>query len=311
MTRRIVRRLIGIVAVVAIAISATFVLVIALPADPARILVGPHATPATLARVRAHYCLDRGVVTKYGCFVGRIARGDLGTSLRSRRPVASIIADRAAATAQLALAALALQLALAVPLAVAAARWRGRWSGSAIEVAITIAQSTPAFVLGPLLLYLVGFQLGWLPLSGQGSGTADRLRHLVLPAATLALTGMATQIRVLREELIGSLASDHVRAARARGLSERAVVWRHGLVPALGPFVTVVGLDLGALLGGAIVVESVFAWPGLGRETMQAVADLDIPVILGITLVAAIAVCVANLAADLVAAWLDPRATEP
>lgn len=311
MTRRIVLRLLGIVAVVIATVSAAFVLVIALPADPARTLVGPHATPETLARVRAHYCLDRGVVTRYGCFVGRLARGDLGRSLRSRRAVSSIIADRAAATAQLAVAALALQLALAVPLAIGAARRRDRWSGSIIEGAITIAQSTPAFVLGPLLLYLVGFRLGWLPLGGQGSGAIDRLRHLALPAITLAVTGLAAQVRVLRDELVVTLASDHVRAARARGLSERAVVWRHALRPALAPFVTLAGLDLGALLGGAIVVESVFAWPGLGRETMLAVADLDLPVILGITLVAAIAVSVANLAVDLINARLDPRSRDP
>ena len=306
MTRRIVVRLLGVVAVVIATVSAAFVLVIALPADPARTLVGPHASAETLARVRAHYCLDRGVVARYGCFVGRIARGDLGHSLRSRRPVAHLIADRAAATAQLAIAALALQLLLAVPLAIAAARRTDRPAGALVETLLTIAQSTPAFVLGPLLLYLVGFQLGWLPLGGHGSGV-DRLRHLALPALTLAITGLAAQVRVLRDELRLTLASDHVRAARARGLSERAIVWRHALRPALGPFIAVAGLDLGALLGGAIVVESIFAWPGLGRETLLAVADLDLPVILGITLVAALAVSLASLAADLIHAWLDPR----
>lgn len=308
MIGRIARRLAGLAAVLAATVTVTFALVIALPADPARAVAGPHATPETLARVRAHYCLDRGVAGRYACFVGRVARGDLGASLRTRRPVADLLVDRGALTAQLATAALALQLALAVPLAVWSARRAGRWPAAAADGALTLAQSTPAFVLGPLLLYLVGYRLGWLPIGGAGHGLGGRAAHLVLPALTLALTGLAAPVRLLRDELCASLAADHVRAARARGLPERTVVWRHALRPALAPLVAAVGLELGALLGGALVVETVFAWPGLGRETALAVADLDLPVLLGVALVAALAVGLANLAADLVASRLDPRA---
>lgn len=306
MIAALARRALAMLAVVAVTVSVAFALVVALPADPARALVGPRASPETLARVRAHYCLDRGLLGRYGCFVGRLARGDLGESLRSRRPVATLIGERAVASAQLAGAALALQLATALPLAAWAAR-RRTWL---VELGLTVGHSVPAFVLGPLLIYLVGFELGWLPLGGHGGGGLDRVRHLALPAITLALATLPASVRLLRDQLTAQLAADHVRAARARGVSARAVVWRHALRPALRPWLAFQGVELGALVGGAIVVEAAFAWPGLGRETMLAVRDLDLPVLLGVTLVSALAVTSANALADALAWWLDPRADD-
>lgn len=291
--------------------TATFALVAAIPADPQRVMLGQNADPATVERARAHYCLDEGVVVQYGCWLARLARGDLGESHHSKRPVAELLWDRAWPTAQLALAAIFLQLLIGVPLGVLGAARRGRWPARAAELFELVAQSAPSFVVGTVLLYVVAYRWDLLPLGGYGEGGWDRLRHLVLPAATLATIGIAYYARVIRAELEDVLGADYIRTARAKGLPERAVILRHGLRSALGPLVTLVGLDLGVLLGGAFVVEQIFAWPGLGREALQAIFLLDLPVILGAVLVSAVAIAIANLAADLVQAWLDPRLREP
>lgn len=303
----LVRRLAWSAVVVWFVVSAAFAMVMAIPADPARTLMGPHADAETLERVRAHYCLDGGIAEQYGCFVGNIARGDLGKSLRTGRPVADVIASRAWPTVQLALAAIALQLVIAVPLGVWAAVRRNRWPDAATGVIALVGQSAPTFFVATLLVYGLAFVGGWFPIAGYGDGGWDRLHHLVLPATTLATVGVAYYARVLRAEMIEQLGADYVRTARAKGVPERRVIARHALRNALGPLVTLVGLDLGMLLGGAVVTETVFAWPGLGREVLQAILDLDIPLILGVTLVAAIAIVIVNLLVDLAYAWLDPR----
>ncbi|HEX7841959.1 MAG TPA: ABC transporter permease [Kofleriaceae bacterium] len=311
MIRAIVRRLAWMIAVVWFVVTATFLVTVAIPADPAKALLGPHATPEAIERVRAHYCLDRGALAQYGCWISRVAHGDLGESYRSKRAVTAIIADRIWPTAQLALAAIALQLVLGVPLGIAAALRRGRWQDHGVQVASSIAQSVPAFFAGMLLLYLFAYRWGWFPISGYGTGGWDRLAHLALPATTLAVVGVAYYARVVRSELVEVLREDYVRTARAKGLPERAVIGRHALRNALGPLITLVGLDLGVLLGGGVVIELIFAWPGLGREVLQAIFEVDIPLILGVVLVGAIAIAVANLVADLVQLWLDPRLRDP
>jgi peptide/nickel transport system permease protein len=288
-------------------VTATFAMTMWLPADPAKSALGPHATPATLARFSEHYCLDRGALVQYGCYVGNIARGDLGESFRSKREVAEIIADHAWPTVQLALAAIALQLVIGVPLGVIAAVRRGRWPDRATGLVNVIAQSAPTFFVGTLLLYLGAYRLGWFPIGGYGEGVLDRLHHLVLPAATLATIGIAYYTRLVREAMIDALGEDYVRTARAKGVGERRVVLRHALRNALGPLVALVGLDLGVLLGGAVVTEAIFAWPGLGRELLQAVLEIDIPLILGVVVVSAIAIAVASLLVDLALLVLDPR----
>jgi peptide/nickel transport system permease protein len=301
------RRIGWTIAVVWFVVSATFVITAAIPADPARALLGPHATEDALVRVRAHYCLDRGLAGQYGCWLDRLAHGDLGESYRSKRAVTAIIADRIWPTAQLALAAIALQLVIGVPLGIVAAIRRRRWPDVAATLVGLIGQSAPPFFVGTVLLYVVAYRWGWLPLSGYGSGVWDRLAHLVLPAMTLAAAGVAYYARVLRSELIDVLREDHIRTARAKGLSERAVIGRHALRNAAGPLVTLIGLDLGVLLGGAVVIELIFAWPGLGREILQATLEVDIPLIVGVVLITAVAIAVANLLVDLTAPWIDPR----
>jgi len=307
MTRFVLRRLAWTVAVVWFVVTATFVLLAAIPADPLDAMLGPHANADTRAAAAEHYCLDRGVAGQYGCFVGDLARGDLGTSYRTNRPVASLLAERAWPTLQLALAAIAIQLAIGIPLGVIAAR-RRRWD-VATTILAALGQAAPGFVVGALLLYVVAYELGAFPLGGYGDGVLDRLWHLALPALTLAAAGAVTYARAVRIEMRDALAADYTRTARAKGLPERAVT-RHALRNALGPLITLVGLDLGTLLGGAVVVETIFAWPGLGRETLEAVRGIDTPVIVGVVIVSAIAIAVANLLADLVQAWFDPRIRE-
>lgn len=306
----VVRRIGWAIVVVWFAVTATFVATVAIPADPASALLGPHATAETLARVRAHYCLDRGVVRQYGCWIERVVHGDLGESYRSKRAVSEIIATRIWPTTQLAIAAIVFQLVLGVPLGIVAATRRGRWPDRAAGLIGLIGQSAPPLFVGTILLYLFAYRWGWFPISGYGSGGWDRIAHLVLPAMTLAVVGMAYYARVVRSELIDQLGEDYVRTARAKGLPERTVIGRHALRNVLGPLATLVGLDVGVLLGGAVVTEFIFAWPGLGREVLQAILEIDIPLILGVVMVSAIAIALANLAVDLVYLWIDPRLRE-
>lgn len=310
MTGRVLRRLGWTLVVIAFVVTATFAMLVAIPADPAKALLGPHATPEAVERVRAHYCFDAGIVEQYGCWLANVARGDLGESYRSKRAVTAILADRVWPTAQLALAAVLLQLVLGVPLGLLAAVRRHRWPDRVAGVAGLLSQSAPAFVVGTVLLYVFAYRFGWFPLGGYGASGWDRLHHLVLPAMTIATMGIAFTARVVRSELIETLAQDYVRTARAKGLPERTVVLGHALRPAAGPLITLIGIDLGVLLGGAVVTETIFAWPGLGREILQAILDVDIPLILGVVLVAAVAVAIANLLVDLAHVWLDPRLRE-
>jgi peptide/nickel transport system permease protein len=302
----VLRRLGWSILVVWFVVTATFAMLAAIPADPVKALA-PHATPDEIERIRAFYCLDRGVVAQYGCYVGRIVRGDLGTSLRSKRSVAAIIAERAWPTVQLALAAIALQLLVGVPLGVIAALRRSRWPDHAANLVGLVGQSAPTFFIGTVALYGFAYGFGWFPIGGYGDGGLDRLHHLVLPAATLAAVGVAYYARAVRSEMIEALGEDYVRTARAKGVPESRIVTRHALRNALGPLVTLVGLDLGALLGGAVVTEYIFAWPGLGREVLIAILELDLPLILGVVLVSAIAIALANLLVDVAQLALDPR----
>ena len=288
-------------------VTATFLATALIPADPAKALLGPHATTEALARVRVHYCLDRGVVGQYGCWLDHVAHGDLGESYRSKRAVTEIIADRIWPTAQLAFAAMCLQVMLGVPLGILAALRHGRWQDHGATVVALIGQSVPPFFLGTVLLYVFAYRWGWFPIGGYGTGGWDRVRHLVLPAMTLATLGVAYYARVIRTELLDVLGEDYVRTARAKGLGEAAVIGRHALRNALGPLITLIGLELGVLLGGSVVTELIFAWPGLGRELLQAILQLDMPLIIGVVLVSTIAIAGVNLLVDLVYLAVDPR----
>lgn len=288
-------------------VTLTFLVTSLIPEDPARAILGPHATAETLERVRKHYCLDRGVVGEYSCFVSRLAHGDLGESYRSKRAVTTVIADRSWPTIQLALATILLQLLIGVPLGVLGAVRRNRWPDRVSYVITLLGQSAPTFFVGTLLLYVFAYRFGWFPVAGYGEPGLDRIHHLVLPAATLSTVSVAFYARVVRHELGDVLGEDYIRTARAKGLSERAVITRHALRNAAGPLVTLIGLDLGVLLGGAVITEYIFAWPGLGREVLQAVLELDMPLIVGVVLASALAIALVNLVVDIIYVWLDPR----
>lgn len=308
MIRRALARLAWTALAIAFVITVTFVAVDAIPADPARAMLGPRATPELIAKVRAAYCMDDGLLVRYGCWLGALADGDLGHSYRTQQPVTALLRDRVGPSLELALAAIVLQLALGIPLGMLAARRRGRWPDRATTLVGLIAQSVPVFVTGVVALDALAYGLGWFPLSGRGDGgLASELHHLALPALALAAAGAAGYARAVRGELVDALASDYARTARAKGASEGRVLARHALRNALGPLVALVGIDLGTLIAGNVVVEVVFAWPGLGRELVLAILDLDLPVVIAVVMLSAVAIAIANLLADLALAWLDPR----
>ncbi len=307
MTTFVLKRLGWALLVTWFVVTTTFVMVVAIPANPGKVIVGAHGTPDDVARVNAHYCLDRGLVAQYGCWLEGVITGDLGDSRRSQRPVADVLADHVWPTAQLAVAALVLQLVLGVPLGLVAAARRRRWPDRVISVAVAIAQSAPPFVVGSVVIYVLAFRLGWFPIAGYGDGGIDRLHHLVLPALTTATIGTAAYARLVRDEVVDALGTDYVRTARAKGVRERDVIVRHAFRSTLGTLVTLAGIDLGALLGGAVITETLFAWPGIGRELLLAILELDMPVILGIVIVSTLAITLANLVVDVLHAWVDPR----
>lgn len=310
MIAAIARRLAWTVAVVLFAVTATFVILHAIPGDPARVLVGPHASEQALAHARAYHGLDQPLPRQYLRYLVHIASGDFGQSYRSQRPVRSILADSAGPTLLLATSAVVLQAGLGILLGIWAVRRARRWPDRALTVASIVGLSAPPFVVATVLLYTVGFRLGWLPLNGYGSGPGDRLLHLILPALALATYGIAACAQLVRAELRTALAQDFVRTARAKGASERAVLWRHALRPSAPPIISALGVELGALLTGSVVVESIFGWPGMGREALQAVLELDIPLVLGVVIVTSIAIAIINLLADLAVLAIDPRGRE-
>jgi len=303
----VARRIGWSIVVVWFVVTTTFAMTAAIPADPIKALLGPHATPETIERVRVHYCLDKGLIGQYGCYALHIVHGDLGESYRSKRPVSAIIADRVWPTAQLALAAILLQLLVGVPLGVIAAIRRNRWPDHAANIFGLIGQSAPTFFIGTLLLYVFAYRFGWFPIGGYGVGFWDRMHHLVLPAATLATVGVAYYSRVVRSEMVEVLSEDYVRTARAKGLGERRVVYVHALRNALLPVITIAGLQFGSLLSGAIIVEKVFARPGLGKTLLDAISERDYPVVQGAVLVIAVMYVLVNMGVDLAYGLIDPR----
>ncbi len=283
----------------------TFVFfLVRLTGDPAAFLVDPTATQDEIAHTRRLLGLDRSLGVQYADFLLNVARGDFGQSFQTRRPALGVVmAHLWPATAQLAAAALALSTVLAIPLGVLSATRRGGWVDHGSRLASLLLQSMPAFWLGIMLILFFAVELGGL-LPAYGSGT---LRHLILPAITLAAAPLAQNVRLIRSGMLEVLGADYVRTARAKGLAERGVIYRHALRNAALPVLTVTGLSLGFMLSGAIIIETVFSWPGLGRLIVQAVPGRDFPVIqAGVFVFAAIFVLV-NLAVDLLYTVLDPR----
>lgn len=296
----------GRVASAALTVLGVIVLVFSLihlvPGDPVEVMLGESAQSADREALRQALGLDRPLPTQFADYLSGIARLDLGMSLHSRRPVASLIAERLPATVQLAAAALLVATCVAVPLGALAAMRRGSVFDQVAIAFATLGVSIPNFVLGPLLILLFSFSLGWLPVSGrEGPGA------LILPALTLGTALAAILARMLRSTLLEVLGEDFIRTARAKGLRDVQVLVRHALGNAMLPVITLLGLQLGALLAGAVITEIVFSWPGLGSLTVEAIQRRDYPLLQGCVLVVSVSYVAVNSLTDLLYGWLDPR----
>ena len=279
-----------------------FSLIHLVPGDPAQAMLGEGAAPEDIAQLRARLGLDRPLIEQYATYMRGLAKGDLGTSLRTQQPVTGQIAERIPATAELAGAAMLVAVALALPLGVIAAVWRGTWVDQGAMALALAGISVPGFWLGPLLALVFAVELGWLPVSGRGT-----LAHLVLPAITLGAALAAILARMTRASVLEELREQYVVAARARGASRARAVVVHALRNSLIPVVTILGLQLGAVLTGSIITETIFSWPGVGRLLIQSINFRDYPMVQGCILLIAVTYVGVNIVVDLVYAVLDPR----
>jgi len=287
-----------------------FLLLHLLPGDPAILMAGPDAPPQTVEFVRRDMGLDQPLPVQYGVWLGHILRGDLGKSVFSKLPVSQLIGQRAPATLELALVGELLTIVIALPLGVTAAIKQRTATDWTISSATSLGLAIPNFWLGILLILLFAVALGWLPAGGHGDLLRDplaELKFLVLPAVTLALPLAMNLSRLTKASVLEMLYEDHVRTARAKGLADAAVVNRHVLRTALVPIVTAISLDIGRLLGGALIVETIFAWPGLGTLMLSAVGNRDYVIVQACLLLLVTVFIVVNLAADISYGFLDPR----
>jgi len=300
--RYFVHRLLLAVPVLIGVATLVFSLIHLVPGDPAQAMLGDGAAPQDIAELRTSLGLDQPLMTQYLTFLRHAVTGDLGTSFRTGQPVTTMIVERIPATAELAFAAMLVAIVIALPLGIVAAVWRG----TAIDYgAMTFALagvSIPNFWLGPLLAIVFAVEFGWLPVSGRGT-----LAHLVLPAVSLGLALAAILARMTRASLLDELGELYVRAARARGVSNAASITSHALRNSMIPLVTIVALQFGAVLTGAVITETIFAWPGIGRLLIQSIGFRDYPMVQGCILLIAVTYVTVNLITDLMYGVLDPR----
>jgi peptide/nickel transport system permease protein len=305
----ILRRLVQTIPTIVFILVVTFVLVRLLPGDPASAMLGDRAIDADVARINAKLGLDKPIPIQFFYFVSTVLTGDLGTSIGLKLPVMTLVAQRLPVTLMLTAMAAVIALILAVPLAFVAALNRHRTPDAVIRGTFQVGLSMPVFYVGLVLLTIFAAKLRWFPVGGYGNGFLDDLYHLFLPAVTLALSLAAVLMRNLRAAIIGVVSADYVDFARAKGLSPRIVLTRHVLRNALISTVTLFGLSIGTLLGGAVITETVFAIPGAGRLMIESIYGRDYPVIQGLTMVLAVLVSLTFLVTDIVQAGLDPRVT--
>jgi ABC-type dipeptide/oligopeptide/nickel transport system permease component len=297
------RRILGVVPVLFGITLAVFSMLFLVPGDPVKIMLAEFVTtPDQIAQMRAQLHLDEPVLKQYGRFVGNALRGDLGVSIRSRRPVAAEITENIGSTGQLALASMLVAIGLGVPLGLVAALGRNSWLDVAAMVVALLGVAMPSFWLGFLLIFVFSLHLGWLPATGGGD-----LPHLVMPAVALGMIAAAIIARLTRSSMLEVLGQDYVRTARAKGLGSGSVVVRHALRNALIPVVTVFGLQFGNLLAGAVIVETVFSRPGLGRLIVGGILTKDFPLVQGTVLFVAAAYVLINVVVDVAYAYVDPR----
>ena len=331
MFRFIFRRISGLILVMVGVSMITFILAHLVPVDPAAAALGQNAREEQIAAYREQLGLDRPVVEQYFTYMSRLLRGDLGVSIRTRRPVVNDLMDFLPATLELSLAALLVSLIFGIPLGMAAALRRNSWVDALARLLALVGGSVPIFYLGLLLIGLFYRQLRWLPgpgrldstlnpptfitglysldalLTGNWEVLQNSLYHLILPAVTLGYFSTAVLLRMTRSAMLEVLSQDYVRTAHAKGLSQHLVVWRHALRNALPPVLTTIGVAFGSLLSGAVLTETIFNWPGLGRYATTSVTSLDFPAVMGVTLIAAIVYPLVNTLVDIAYTLVDPR----
>ena len=312
MRRYLARRLLLLVPVLAGVSIVIFMVLHLSPGDPVEIMLGSQATQEDRVRLRGDLGLDQPLPVQYVRWLGHVVRGDLGRSLWMKRPVLAEVLGRFKATLILTGTALVLSTVVGIALGVASASRPHSVLDRTSTVASLFGASMPSFWLGIVLMVVFALRLGWLPASGMyapygGGDLRDLLAHLVLPAVTLAAASVTIVARLTRAAMLETLSQDYIRTARAKGVVERRVVLRHGLKNALIPIVTVIGVQAGYLLGGAVLTETVFAWPGVGTLMVQGILARDFPLVQGCVLVVALSFVLVNLAVDLLYAWLDPR----
>jgi ABC-type dipeptide/oligopeptide/nickel transport system permease component len=302
MHRYLIRRLLLTIPVLLGVATLVFSLIHFIPGDPAQAMLGEGAAPEDVAQLRARLGLDRPLLVQYGTFLQGLVRGDLGVSLRNDQPVLQQILERMPATAELALASMTVAVLIALPLGIIAAVWRGTAIDHTAMTLSLVGISVPNFWLGPLLAIVFAVELGWLPVGGRGT-----VAHLVLPAVTLGAALAAILARMTRASLLEELREPYVLAARAKGVSRSRAILHHAFRNSLIPIVTILGLQFGVVLTGAVITESIFAWPGIGRLLIQSISFRDYPTVQGCVLLIAVTYVAVNLITDLTYGFLDPR----
>ena len=280
----------------------TFLLLYILPADPAVQIAGRSATPETVASIRAQLGLDQPLFVQYFNYMTKLLQGDFGRSYLQKSEVSELIASRLGPSLSLMFFAIAIELLIGLLAGIIAAMNRGKALDKTLMVLSFIAVSAPQFIVSILILYVFAVKLGWFPIGGYGDPI-----HYVLPALTLGLLGSGWYSRVMRSSMLDVLRQDYIRTARAKGAPVTRIIRVHAFKNAILPIIAMIGLDIGIFMGGIVVVESVFGWPGIGQLAWQAIQRVDIPIIMGVTLVSAIAIVIGNLIADLIAPFVDPR----
>lgn len=298
----LVHRLIRFFTVIFGVLLLTFLLIHLVPGDPVEVMLGESASSADREALRAELGLNQPLLQQFGTYLNKLAHGDFGQSIHSKAPIAELIKTRYPATLKLALLALIIGLLVGIPLGVYSALKAGRWQDILVTVISVRLSAMPAFWLGPVLMLIFAVWLGWLPVSGMESGAS-----IILPAATLGFGLSAILTRMTRTSLLEVLNDDYIRTARAKGLSERVVILRHALRAALLPIITIVGLQMGSLLAGAVITETIFSWDGLGRLLVESIEKRDYPVTQACVLIVALSYVVVNLLTDLLYKLADPR----
>jgi peptide/nickel transport system permease protein len=296
------KRLLGVVPVVFGVVLLTFLLVHAVPGDPVEVMLGESASSADRLQLQAELGLDHPIYIQFSDYLNKLAHGDLGVSIHSKKPIVDLLAERLPATAKLALLALFFAISIGIPLGVIAALKVNQWPDKLANFLSLSISAMPHFWMGPMLMMVFALWLDLLPVSGMESGTA-----IVLPALTLGFGLAAILTRMTRASMLEVLHEDFIRTARAKGLTERAVILRHALRAALLPIVTVLGLQLGSLLAGTVITETVFSWDGIGRLLVESIEKRDYPVTQACVLVVALLYVTVNLATDIIYTKIDPR----